>query len=408
MKRRPKGSGSILRTPEGTFRALFAFTTGRREDIDGSPFATYAEAEAALDGILAELRDAGAVRGGLTLRRLGARVLDRREKEGYRSASTDRNRWRAYVETWDLVDLPARTITRGDVRDWLAGLAAKGLATQTRRNALNMLRAVFAGGVDDELLDENPCTAIKVKHRGETADTSTYLTPTEALALALASSTDLAVTLAITTGMRSGELRSLRWEDVRLDVDAPHVVVRYGSPEEPTKNGKVRSVRVGGVALDALRKAKVSYDAQIDDDDITSKHGIVLPSFSRWYRQKGRVVEPELWASWRKAAGIKRRLRFHDLRHTCATLLLTGAFGRRWSYEEVKDLLGHSSVKVTERYARSVGTLAERAANEMFGAPDRIGTGSATSSREVTQAREILQRRGSDSNRRMTVLQTVA
>jgi integrase len=50
-------------------------------------------------------------------------------------------------------------------------------------------------------------------------------------------------------------------------------------------------------------------------------------------------------------AGITRRVRFHDLRHTCASSLVAGWWGRAWRLEEVKAILGHGSVTMTERYA---------------------------------------------------------
>jgi len=59
MKRRRRGAGAIEVTRDGKYRARFSFENGKREDIDGSPFATYAEAERAL-APLAEL----AARGG--------------------------------------------------------------------------------------------------------------------------------------------------------------------------------------------------------------------------------------------------------------------------------------------------------------------------------------------------------
>ena len=103
------------------------------------------------------------------------------------------------------------------------------------------------------------------------------------------------------------------------------------------------------------------------------------------------------------------------LRHTCATLLLNGDLGRKWTYEEVKELLDHSSVKVTERYAKVLGTLVDKAAGEMRtprklrkATPDRGAIGAQLDETIRAQAREIIGRRGSDSNRRMTVLQTVA
>jgi integrase len=65
----------------------------------------------------------------------------------------------------------------------------------------------------------------------------------------------------------------------------------------------------------------------------------------------------------RPAAGLPERLRFHDLRHTCAALLI--ANGRH--LEEVKDYLGHSSIRVTsDRY----GHLFPKARTEMADALD--------------------------------------
>jgi integrase len=56
------------------------------------------------------------------------------------------------------------------------------------------------------------------------------------------------------------------------------------------------------------------------------------------------------WDRARLEAGLPE-LRWHDLRHTCAVALLAGWWGRRWSLDEIGALLGHSTVRVTERYA---------------------------------------------------------
>jgi integrase len=57
-----------------------------------------------------------------------------------------------------------------------------------------------------------------------------------------------------------------------------------------------------------------------------------------------------------KRAGIKRRIRFHDLRHTCASHLVQGTWSPQWithalRLEEVKAWLDHSDIGVTQRYA---------------------------------------------------------
>lgn len=381
--RRPKGSGTIEKTPDGTYRARFAFEVGGpREDV--GTFATYDEAARRLDAILVELRAAGGTRG-ISLRRLGARALDLREREGYRSVKSERDRWRAYVETWDRIDAPVSMLTRGDVRMWLGDLAARGLAVQTRRNARNLLSAVLQLGVDEGHIDVNVASDVRVKSRGSTEETSTWLTKDEADRLMSASSNDPAVVLAITTGLRSGELRSLLWADVHED----HVVVRYGAPDAATKNGKIRKVPL-------LPAARAALDA------LPRTHRMVLPTPTGGFRTKGRLVAPEDWKMWLAAAKITRRVRWHDLRHTCATLLLTGAWGEPWSLEAVKEMLGHSSIKVTERYAKATGSLAAQAARAMH----KPKISPETQPPKEGQPMGIVERCGRDSNPCMTVLQT--
>jgi integrase len=64
----------------------------------------------------------------------------------------------------------------------------------------------------------------------------------------------------------------------------------------------------------------------------------------------------------RSRLGIKRKVRFHDLRHSCASHLVMGTWGRRWSIEEVSKFLGHSDIQVTQRYAHLADTALHRAA----------------------------------------------
>lgn len=396
MKRRPKGSGSIEPTRDGKHRARFPFARGKREDIEGSPFATYEAAERALDATMAALQDADAVQGGVTLRKLGEKAMAHREKEGYRAADTDQNLWDLRVETWENAGIPASATTRGDVRSWLASMrnkkTGKPLAAQTRKNALNLLRAVYAFGIDNEIVRENPCDGVRVKDHGSSKAGSTFLTSTEAEALVNAA-TDPAIALAIGSGLRSGELRTLHWEDVHES----HIVVRYGGIKDgklmPPKSGRIRDVPILPLARRALDELRARGD----------ESPIVLPSVERYYRARGQVFDRLDWKAWLKSAGLTRRVRPHDLRHTCATLLLTGAWGDPWTYEEVKEMLGHSSVKVTERYARATGTLAQKAAAAKVHKP---AISPQPSSEIASQAREIMKRRGWDSNPRMTVLQT--
>lgn len=384
---RTKGSGTVEKA-RGKFRARMYDAAG-----DRLPFGTHASpeaADAALRAARLELTDSRMVSpGAVTLRGRGPGFLDRREKAGIRGIRHERNRWACYVLSSDLADEPLVEITRPMVKVWALALARR-LAPQTARNALNLLRAAFGEALEAGMIAVNPCAGVKVKEAPRTVEASTWLSAAETRSLLRrvdrAELPDVA--FAIATGLRQGEQRSLRWGDVHAD----HVVVRYGSPKAATKSGKVRRVPLLPLALSALARLEPG-----------KADAFVFPAPRGGPRPMGRMVAHADWLGWIASAGIARRVRWHDLRHTCATLLLQGAFGgRRWSLEEVKEMLGHSSVRVTERYAKATGELAASAAREVRG----LSVGSSFG--EAPRKPEQSPRRGSDSNRRMTVLQGLA
>ncbi|MFI5300128.1 MAG: tyrosine-type recombinase/integrase, partial [Polyangiales bacterium] len=72
---------------------------------------------------------------------------------------------------------------------------------------------------------------------------------------------------------------------------------------------------------------------------------------------------PTSWKKAKQALGPDRKLWWHLLRHTCATALICGWWGRKWTLDEVAKLLGHKSVRTTEMYAHFLdSTLTDLAA----------------------------------------------
>ncbi|MEO8179829.1 MAG: tyrosine-type recombinase/integrase [Deltaproteobacteria bacterium] len=65
------------------------------------------------------------------------------------------------------------------------------------------------------------------------------------------------------------------------------------------------------------------------------------------------------------AVGITRNVRWHDLRRTCASSLVSGAWGRSWRIEEVKEVLGHTSIQTTQRYAHLASWVVQEAATPL-------------------------------------------
>lgn len=374
MKRRRKGSGTIEMLPDGRFRARLAFSVGGpREDIDGSPFPSREEAAAALDALLDVLRSGGHAKGGVTLRKVAERCFIQRRGSGYASVNDDESRWDTYFEEHELADVPAASLTQGEIMDAILAFRKKGtdapLALSTRKNILNMLRAALesakhAGDVETNVLvgATFPDPKGKGKRAGRKAKRRALTWEQYEALRAKARATGngdyaLALDVAVWTGARQGELRALHWSDVHnvgdlkcscLDHSSePHIVIRYSGPPRhgidcSPKGGVVAAVALFGRALAAFETMA------------RHKSGIVFASRLGGYRAKGRLFGRKSWAEWQAAIG-RPDLRCHDLRHTCGTWLVRGeqrmGITRPWSLEAVKEHLRHAELRTTEIYA---------------------------------------------------------
>jgi integrase len=327
-----------------------------------------------------QLIDAGrAAVGGITLRMFGPLAIDRWKVRGNRSTYDDRNMFAVHIATAHFAEWPIQNIRRADVKRWRDELVAKKamraitkgpkgarvierieterpLARQRIINVLSLLRRIFNEALEDDLIESNPALEVYAPKQRRTVDPWTYLTLDEQHALlnAVPERDRPLVGFMIGTGMREGEVYALKTEDVILDGDHPEVVVRFGGRNEPPKNGKIRRVSLFGLGLLAAREQAALADRQ------RNVHGLFFPGSRGGYRPEKKA--PKGWASWLRAAGIERRVRVHDLRHTCAAALVSGMWGRAWRLEEVRDQLGHSSIKVTERYAHLASTALRLAA----------------------------------------------
>jgi integrase len=173
--------------------------------------------------------------------------------------------------------------------------------------------------------------------------------------------------LAVHCGLRQGELLGLRWEDVDLEAGTLHVrrtltLAKDGPKFTTPKTAKSRrQVRLTSGAVDALRR---HHDLQFEESTrlagLWQDYGLVFattigtPINPR--NLTGRSFKPLL-----KRAGLPD-IRFHDLRHTCATLLL-----RRSVHPKlVQELLGHATIAITlDTYSHLVPGMGDQAANAM-------------------------------------------
>ncbi len=351
----------IERSGTGTKLRVRAIVGGRRRTI--ATCETYEEAAIEEAKFYAAVtRDTGE-----TLAAFGDKVLDRRELgNAVRDPDTDRSRWDTHVAGDPLGEVPVREVRRRDVVEWLERVEAKPsprggrLSKQTAKNTLNLLRVVLRHAVDRAMLTENPAREVRVEQRAASAHVPwTFLTLDEqARLVAAAGEHGRIVAFAIGTGLRAGELCALRLCDVVTEGDDPHVVVRFGGPpREPTKTGQIRRVPLLTMALDAAR-------AQVESAASPNVLGLLFPRPQGGYRDPAHVLRWDVWRAAWETAKIGRPLRWHDLRHTCASSLISGWWGRRWSLDEVQRVLGHASRSTTERYAHLCETAVAEAARE--------------------------------------------
>src|SRR5918997_430535 len=173
--------------------------------------------------------------------------------------------------------------------------------------------------------------------------------------------------LAVHTGMRQGEMLALRWQDVDMENDVVSVrrtLTRSGGKvafgELKTKKSR-RSIRLTPQAVEALRS---HLERQLRDMEILGDRyqdqGLIFTT------DTGAPINPSNLRQRSFTPLLKRvglpHMRFHDLRHTCATLLLTRGVHPKF----VQELLGHATVAITlDTYSHVLPSMGDATAKAM-------------------------------------------
>ena len=135
------------------------------------------------------------------------------------------------------------------------------------------------------------------------------------------------VTLALSTGMRRGEILGLKWENINLQ-NRRVTLVR-------TKNGEIRVVPLVSKAYDSIRDIYLKLEPDKDALLFPSPHNSNQPVSIR-----------TSWDTAVRRANLEN-FRFHDLRHSTASYLaMNGA-----SLLEIADILGHKTLQMVRRYS---------------------------------------------------------
>ncbi len=251
-------------------------------------------------------------------------------------------------------------ITREDTEGFVASLVVqKKLAKDTIATIVKNLRKVFNHAIEHKIISENPAAGLgKLYSQAPTRHEDIEPLNTEEVPLFLkAAQTDspehyVLFLAALHSGLRQGELMGMQWPDI--DWNGKFLLVKRSIDRVhrkivPTKNKKIRRVDLSDELL-----AELAVLRRKRKEEWLSKGENEIPEWV-FCNQKGgwldasNVVNRHFHRCLKKA-GL-RRCRFHDLRHTFASLLLTD--GAPIAY--VSEQLGHSSIELTgKRYGHLI------------------------------------------------------
>ena len=259
------------------------------------------------------------------------------------------------------------------VRGFLKQKLEDGLSPRTVQLSLVILRKALGQAVKDGLIARNVAKLVDGP-RVERFEGKTLI-PEQArqfLDTAKGERLEALYTVALSLGLRMGEALGLRWQDVDLDrrtLTVNRILERIGRGQgsklllvEPKTSRSRRTVNLPDAAIRALRGHKVrQLEERLMAGSRWQDNGLVFPN------TLGTPLEPHSLHDDFKRILVKAGLpdiRFHDLRHSAASLMLALGIPLR----SIQDILGHSSIALTANLYAHVGEqLRREAADAMDG-----------------------------------------
>ncbi len=257
------------------------------------------------------------------------------------------------------------TLLESGRRDGRCGLSAK-----TVRNIHQTLRKAFDDAVRLHYLRSNPAVGAKPPKPSGASDTIRYWTASE-LHMFLSRNSDhrhsSLWTLAASTGMRRGELLGLRWRDVDLDtrrLSIRQTITSMGYEVIRSESKTAKGARTIDLDVRTVRMLRAHRVEQLLQQRSLEKahHGDGLV----FCREDGDLYHPEFVRQSferRIRPSPVTRIRFHDLRHTHATLLLKAGVPPK----VVSERLGHATIAFTMEIYGHVSPGMQAEAAETFG-----------------------------------------
>lgn len=262
---------------------------------------------------------------------------------------------------------PLQKITVNHIENFILDLQKKDISDATVRKIFNLVHTCFKTAHRKEIIAKNPFDLLDNGSKPKISKPKVDYWTKEEVKLFFSKLDHrhrIMLILAIYTGMRRGEILALRWQDVDFENNQLRVYRSSRPMQGITKSVKTesgyRTITVSSFVNAELKRhcEMIQSEKELFGDDYQDNDLIVcqpngkqltLGNFTRF------------WKTLIKNTGM-RYIRFHDLRHTCASLLLsTGVHPK-----VVQEMLGHSSIRVTlDKYSHMMPNMQAEAADAL-------------------------------------------
>lgn len=243
--------------------------------------------------------------------------------------------------------IPLRKLQPQHVADLYAGLR-DSLSPASIRHLHAVLHSALKQAVGWNLVARNPVTAVRAPRHERREMRMLSIAETRALLEAVrGDELEALYVLALTSGLRQGELLALRWRDVDLDrgwIDVNATLTRAGGSvrrSAPKTKAGLRAVKLTARGLAAMRAHRLRMAEQLLPLRARPE-GDVFVFLEGGLPLNGSHLTERRWKPLLRAAGL-REIRFHDLRHAFASLMLSQGV----RVDLVSQMLGHSSPALT-------------------------------------------------------------
>lgn len=354
MAKRGNGEGSIYRRNDGRWVGEMTVEGRQRKFFYGK---TRKEVQEKLQIALHD-RQHGMVLAGNAKQTLGQFLedwLENSQKQSVRPRTYER-----YEEMVRLHIVPVlgrhrlQKLSAQQVQALYTKKINEGLSATTVSSLHNVLHKALETAMKWELVPRNVCDLVSAPHAAQfeiqplSAEQAHRL-----LVAARGHHLEALFTLALATGMRRGELMGLKWQDInfalgtlqvrRILTRVPSKMPGKGYVEaEPKTQRSRRSIVIAPFALEALKR---HYQSQVEAKKKVGvswqEHDFVFCTSIGTHLNPTRDMLDQLKMLLKKA-GLPD-VRFHDLRHSAATLLLSEGVHPKI----VQELLGHSNISMT-------------------------------------------------------------